>query len=96
MAALGENKNVYDAALEVLRSKGYRIWYDAPADTFCAEKDGWDFMADAPTSLLGLVAMFEHIKPERWEPYWWKLEGPVKYRSMPTTAPEYVPVYEKK
>jgi hypothetical protein len=96
MPALGEYANVYNSALEVLRQKGYRIWKNERADMFCAEKDGWDFMADGAVALLGLVAMYEFHGPEAYSEYWWKKEGPLDFPNLPTDPPDYDAVWEKK
>lgn len=95
MPALSEYVNVYNSALEVLREKGFRVWRDEGTDTFCAERDGWDFVADNPLSLLGLVGIYEHRRPSEWREYWWKSEGPLDYRRLPTTAPDYRSVIER-
>lgn len=95
MPALGEYANVYDSALEVLRAKGFDVWYDEDADMFCCQRDGWDFMADGPISLLGLVALYEHQQPTTYREYWWRREGPLHYRSLDTASPAYVPVTQR-
>lgn len=96
MAALAEYSNVYDSALAVLEEKGYQLWFDADAQLYCAERDGWDFQAMSPTSLLGLVAMFEHAAPEEYAEYWWRRAASVDSRALPTAPPTpYEPIYRK-
>ncbi len=63
---------------------------------FCAEKDGWDFMADTPCGLLGVVGIFEWKKPTSYKEYWWRERGDDIYGILPKTPPDYTPVYMKK
>jgi hypothetical protein len=93
MPALGDYSNVYNTALLILQQKGYRIWCDETETTYYCERDGWDFIADSPTALLGVVAIFDHKQPTEWREYWWMEEGPYIVRSLPRTAPEYTPVF---
>ena len=95
MPALSEYANVYDTALAVLEQKGYLVWKNEKVDMFCAQRQGWDFIADNPVSLLGLVAIYEHKNPEAYVEYWWKTEPAQGLLSLPTTAPEYVPVWQQ-
>jgi hypothetical protein len=95
MPALSEYANVFDTALAVLEQKGFSVWRDEKTDMFCAQRKGWDFMADNPISLLGLVAIYEHKNPEAYVEYWWKTEPAQSSQSIPTTAPEYVPVWHR-
>lgn len=60
MPALSEYTNVYNTALNILDKKGFSTWYDDEIDMFCAEKDGWDFMAESPCALLGVVSIYEY------------------------------------
>lgn len=95
MPALGEYPNVYNSALAVLSSKGFQVWFDEKADMYCAEKDGWDFMADNPISLLGLVAIFEHARPTAYKEYWWRQATDLEYHKLPRQPRPYVPVTSK-
>ena len=73
MPALSEHVNVWATALQILADKGYQVWRDEHDDhTYWAEKDGWDFIADSPVSLLGLIAIHDHVQPEAFEDYWWR------------------------
>ncbi|GGN85532.1 hypothetical protein GCM10010112_66040 [Actinoplanes lobatus] len=93
MPTLSEHVNVYTTAIAVLEQKGFSIWYDRENDTFCAQRDGWDFWADNPISLLGLAAIFEYKNPSEYTNRWWETEGSIRYPNVPETAPEYTPAY---
>ena len=95
MPALSEYTNVYNTALLILQQKGFRLWYDEPTATYCCERDGWDFRADSPTGLLGVVAIFEHKRPPEFREYWWREQGPLSYRDLPRTPPDYQPVWRR-
>ena len=96
MPALGEYVNVYNSALQVLEDKGFRVWIDKHANMFCAERSGWDFMAENPISLLGLVAMLEYRSPDVYKEYWWKSEGSLDYRTLPEGPPNYISVTKRR
>jgi hypothetical protein len=92
MPALSEYSNVNASVLNVLAAKGYRLWCtDLPGGDaeYWAEKDGWDFRADTPCALLGLVALFEHKQPDAYREYWWHEDGPLTVDSLPGVAPQY-------
>jgi len=93
MPALSEHVNVYTTAIAVLENKGFSIWYDRKQDAYCAQRDGWDFWADNPVSLLGLAAIFEYKNPSEYTSRWWETEGTIRYPNVPEDAPEYTPVY---
>jgi hypothetical protein len=95
MPALSEYSNVYNTALLILQRKGFRFWYDSEAELFCAERDGWDFMAPSPVGLLGLIAIYEFKQPDSYREYWWREEGGDLYRDCPTERPEYKPIWSK-
>jgi hypothetical protein len=89
MPALSEYANVSATAFEVLRAKGFQVWVDESMKMYCAERDGWDFLADSPCGLLGVVAIFEHVKPTEFKDYWWRLardpevpKQPIPYTSV--------------
>ena len=82
MSSLSEYSNVYNTALLILQKKGFRVWYDKEIKVYCAEKEGWDFMADTPCGLLGVVSIYEFKKPEKDEEYWWRVEGPQIYGNI--------------
>lgn len=97
MPALSEYSNVYNSALLVLSQKGFQVWYDQNAQQYCAERDGWDFMSSSPCGLLGVVAIFEAKKPKQYAENWWREEGPLSYRKLPSLPTrEYEPIWKKK
>jgi hypothetical protein len=96
MPALSYYTNVHNTALVILQRKGYRIWREQENDTICAEKNGWDFMADDPVQLLGLISIYEAHQPTTCREYWWKIDVPWLYDKVPSTRPDYTPVWEKK
>jgi hypothetical protein len=89
MPTLSDYRNVYGEAVKVLREKGYQVWRTEPSQMYCAEKDGWDFMADSPTALLGVIAIFEHKRPEKYREYWWSTESFLLADSLPATPQAY-------
>ncbi|MCY1043320.1 hypothetical protein OV208_18530 [Corallococcus sp. bb12-1] len=96
MPALTEYPNVSDTALIILKQKGFQVWYDKMAEAFCAEKDGWDFMATSPCGLLGVVAIYEHKHPEKFAEYWWReRRSPSLYDNLPDGPRPYTPVWQK-
>ncbi|RKH30116.1 hypothetical protein [Corallococcus sicarius] len=95
MPTLSEYTNVYNTALIVIEQKGYQAWYDKQAEMFCAEKDGWDFMAESPVGLLGLISIFEFKKPEKYGEYWWRERGRDLYGELPRKPKPYRSVLER-
>jgi hypothetical protein len=80
MATLNNHVNVWGTCLQILHRKGFRMRLELDADsdfegTYVAEKDGLDFLADNPLELLGLVAIYEEVKPAAVPPYWWCVKG---------------------
>ena len=96
MPALSEYANVYNTAVLILLEKGYQVWRDEEAELFCAEKDGWDFMAESPCGLLGLVSIFEQQSPSEYGEYWWRIKGPDKYGELPREPRPFEPVWKRK
>ncbi len=76
MPALSAYLNVYNTALVILQRKGFAIRFDEPNEEWYAKKDGWDFLAEDPIQLLGLVAIYEHQSPPEKDEYWWKIDEP--------------------
>lgn len=74
MPTLSDYVNVFGEAVFVLREKGYQVWYDEASKLFYAEKNGWDFAADSPTALLGVVAIYETRQPSEYREYWWSTQ----------------------
>jgi hypothetical protein len=95
MPALSEHANVHNTMLVILKEKGYTLWYNTKIDLYFAEKDGWDFAANSPSSLLGLVAAFEYEKPSTYREYWWRKDEPELFGKLPKTPPSYVSVIRK-
>ena len=93
MPSLSEYSNVYNTALLILKEKGFSLWEES--GLYCAEKDGWDFKADTPCGLLGIISIFEHKKPIKYKEGWWKVCGEELYNNLPTEAPDYKPVWKK-
>jgi hypothetical protein len=96
MPVLGDHSNVYNTVFLILQRKGYRAWYDEGTSSYGCERDGWDFLADSPTALLGLVAIFEFKRPAEYREYWWREDGARLYESLPKTPPEYTPVWQRR
>lgn len=92
MPSLSQYINVYNTALNILDKKGFRIWYDKKNEMVCAEKDGWDFMAESACALLGLVAIYEYKKPCSYKENWWRLEDKSLFPDTTTEKPFYIPV----
>ena len=76
MPDLSAYLNVYNTALVVLERKGWALRYDREHEWWFAQKDGWEFLADDPMQLLGLVGIFEHHAPKQKAEYWWKIDEP--------------------
>ncbi|WP_323867946.1 hypothetical protein [Xenorhabdus szentirmaii] len=69
MPTLSEYSNITNTAFNILDKKGYRIWYNKKTNMYCAEKEGWDFMADSLCALLGIVSIYEFKKPNEYKEY---------------------------
>ena len=96
MPTLGEHSDVCHTGLVVLRQKGFQVWCERANHTHCAERDGRDFVADTPTGLLGLVAIYEHKRPQELRENWWKEPEPLVPRSVPTAPRPYQSVRRRK
>ncbi|MDE1476617.1 hypothetical protein [Xenorhabdus bovienii] len=96
MPALSEYSSVTNTAFNILDKKGYNIWYNNKLDMYCAEKDGWDFMADSPCGLLGVISIYEFKKPEKYQEYWWRDEDKDLLETLSDIPPEYTSVIYKK
>lgn len=95
MPALGEYPNVWDSAIAVLEEKGFDVWRDEAAEVFWAQRGGWDFLADSPIALLGLVAIYEQREPGSYTEYWWKAQPRHDSLDLPTAPPDYTPVWRR-
>ena len=95
MPALSEYSSVHNTVFNILTDKGYRLWYEKKQEMYYAEKDGWDFVANTPCALLGLVAIYEYKMPEHYYEYWWKDEKLDLIKSISKHAPEYESIIYK-
>lgn len=86
MPTLGEFVDVYGPALDLLEKKGFQFWFDEKADLFFAERDGLDFAAENPISLLGLMAIFEAEAPLQFHECWWRRKGTEPRAPLPSLA----------
>lgn len=98
MPALSYYTNVHDTAVALLERKGFQIWFEPETDVYFAERDGWDFVADDPVALLGLVAIYEAAGPSEHEEYWWRDRGAAGVTKRLPTKPrrKYVSVVDRK
>jgi hypothetical protein len=82
---LASHGNVYNTCLRILRARGFELAvsgepqpdgnYPVERQWF-ARKEGFYFCADNPIELLGLVAVYDYVRPADDRPYWWKVDGP--------------------
>ena len=75
MPDLSAYPNVYNTAMVILEEKGFTMRYDK-AEYWYAKRDGWEFCADDPMQLLGLVSIYEYRQPSEKKEYWWKIDEP--------------------
>jgi hypothetical protein len=77
--------NVWNTCLHILRERGFELEVDGeslpdgsypPNALWIAHKDGFSFCGDNPIELLGLVAIYDHLKPTENRNYWWRIDGP--------------------
>ncbi len=83
MPTLSEHSNVHNTALILLGRKGYQVWEEQKL--YFAEKDGWDFCADDPVQLLGLISIFDTLSPTEYSDYWWRIREPWIRDDVPGT-----------
>lgn len=95
MPALSESSNMSNTVFNILDKKGYQMWYDKALEMYCAEKNGWDFMADSPSGLLGLVAIYEFKQPTQYENDWWK-DNDKDFYELSEKKPKYNSIIFKK
>ena len=96
MPALSAYINTENTALVILEKLGYQYWYDDSNETCCCEKDGWDFVANSFTELLGVVRIYEFHNPDRYEEYWWKIDEPCLVEEVPSLPEKYKSVIYRK
>jgi hypothetical protein len=90
MAALGSHGNVYNTCLLILKAHGFSLSIedsdegnDSSSTIWMAEKNGYDFHADNPIELLGLVSIYEYHRPDgEPTPYWWSIDGPDIFKDL--------------
>jgi hypothetical protein len=82
---LASHANAYNTCLRILRARGFTLEVSGnqaddggyPVDClWIAHKGDFHFTADNPIELLGLTAIYEHVKPTEDQPYWWSVDGP--------------------
>ncbi|KDN09921.1 MULTISPECIES: hypothetical protein [unclassified Gilliamella] len=61
---------------------------------YCAEKNGWDFIADSPSGLLGLIRIYEFKKPAIYKEYWWKDDDKNLLNNL-RKKPKYISIIDK-
>jgi hypothetical protein len=95
MPALSQYSNVDDTAVALLKRKGYQVWRNDEHQLYYAERDGWDFAANDPVGLLGIIAIFETVSPTEFREYWWRDDSAAGLTYRLPTSPErqYRPVY---
>ena len=76
MSLLSSYINVFNTCLVLLQRRGYALRYERANDAWFAEKAGFAFRGDNPIELLGLVAIYEEIRPSTGVEYWWKIDDP--------------------
>lgn len=81
--------------LNILDKKGFRMWYDEDFEMYCAEKEGWNFMANSPSKLLGLVTIYECKQPVKYKNYWWKDNDIDLLECLNRRKPNYISVCNK-
>mgnify|MGYP003381520028 CR=1 FL=1 len=68
--------NLYNTCLVILKRRGFELRCEMPGENWLAMKDGFSFRADNPIELLGVVGIYEEIKPATDSEYWWRLDQP--------------------
>ncbi len=96
MPALSAYTNTENTSLVILKNKGYEVWYDEQLEMFGAVKDGWDFLANSITELVGVVGIYEyHGSPLEYKEYWWKIDDPWLRESVQTEKPKFTSIMYK-
>ncbi len=82
---LASHGNVYNTCLRILRSRGFTLEVSGEAEPdgsypvvcrWIARKDDFYFCGDNSIELLGLIAIYDYVRPQEDRPYWWAVEGP--------------------
>lgn len=98
---LGSNFNVWNTCLRILRLRGYTFKVEGELDEdgcwptdalWIAERDDFRFIGDNPIELLGLVGIYDHVRPTEDADYWWHIDGEdirreVMLKAFPDRAP---------
>ena len=74
--------NVFNTALVVIESKGFSVHFDQSKEWWYAKKGEWEFLADDPIQLLGLVSIYEYHSPKEKKEYWWKIDEPDLFEKL--------------
>ncbi len=81
---LSANYNTYNTCLRIISGRGFNLKIEGeitedgcyPTDVlWIAEKDVFEFRADNPVELLGLIAIYDHLCPAKDTSYWWHVDG---------------------
>ena len=82
---LASHCNVYNTCLRILRARGFELEVSGEPEAdgsypvncqWIARKGQFYFCGDNPIELIGLIAVYDYVKPNEDESYWWKVEGP--------------------
>jgi hypothetical protein len=77
--------NVWNSCLLLAQAKGFTLrLIGQPDERGSISRCGWraikddrtELTADNPIELAGLIAQYEHHRPQRDENYWWRIDGP--------------------
>ena len=96
MPTLSDYTNVYDVAIEIILEQGFQVWYDREEQLFYCERDGWDFAAESPSALLGIVSVYSFIQPDTYCESWWKRPTRLKHSRLPSFPKPYRAVWDKR
>ena len=98
---LASHANVYNTCLRILRSRGFALEVSGDPEPdgsypvacrWVARKGDFHFRADNPVELLGLVAVYDHVRPQEDRPYWWSVAGPdIRTELLEAAFPDEAP-----
>ena len=81
---LASHLNVHNTCLLILKARGFTLEVSGDKDPeggypdrffWKALKDNFYFCADNPIELIGLVAVYDYLKPSDDLDYWWRIDG---------------------